>query len=399
MASPRERIEVHTHGFAVGGDAVGRDPDGRVVFVHGALPGERVVVEIRSAKKRFAHADAVEVIDASPDRIEPVCRFARAGCGGCGWAHVAHDAQRRAKVEMVTEAIERLGGISVPVEPGPSLAASGFRTTVRMHVDGSVGFLAHHSDTVVTVDACRVAHPLVDDLIGGGLAWGTADTVTIRVGERTGERMVLADPTAEGVEVPDDVLVVGADELRAGRRAWIHEEVAAVRFRISALSFFQARPDGAEALVEAVDQALAGAPPDGGLVDLYAGVGLFAATVGSDRPVVAVESARSSVADARENLATFGGRAKVVGVAVDRWRPSPADAVVADPPRAGLGRGGVAKVSATGANHLALVSCDAGSLGRDVGLLVAEGWRPEWSRLVDMFPDTPHVEVVTRFTR
>lgn len=393
--------DITIRSIAVGGDGLGPDADGRVVFVPGALAGERVRVRIRTTKKRHAHATLVEVLDASPDRVVPDCRFAREGCGGCGWAHMHLGAQRRAKVTMVAEAIDRLGGVTVPVDPGPSLDPRGFRTTVRMPVvAGRAGFHAHRSEEVVPVDECLVAHPLIDDLLAGGRSFPGVDELVIRVGARTGERMVLASPRADELVLPGDVLVVGADELASARRAWIHERVAGVDFRISARSFFQARPDGAEALVDAVRAALGGVRPEGPIVDLYAGVGLFAATVGDGGPVVAVESSRSAVADARANLAHRAGReVKVVGVPVERWRPSPASAVVADPPRAGLGRVGVSKVEATGATRLALVSCDAGSLGRDVGLLVADGWHPEWARLVDLFPDSPHVEVVTSFTR
>jgi 23S rRNA (uracil1939-C5)-methyltransferase len=170
--------------------------------------------------------------------------------------------------------------------------------------------------------------------------------------------------------------------------------VAGHRFRVSARSFFQARPDGAAALVDLVGRALAGAG-DGPLVDLYGGVGLFAATVGRGRRVTVVERAASAVADARVNVP--GGR--VLLLDVDQWRPSHAAAVVADPSRHGLGKRGVAAVDASGATHLALVSCDPASFGRDARLLGAAGFAHEGSTLVDLFPHTPHVEVVTRFVR
>ncbi|HSL59883.1 MAG TPA: hypothetical protein VK866_18700, partial [Acidimicrobiales bacterium] len=141
-------------------------------------------------------------------------------------------------------------------------------------------------------------------------------------------------------------------------------------------------------------RALEGAP-DGPLADLYAGIGLFAGTVGGGRQVIAVERDRDAMADAKVNVPD----ARIIRSAVERWRPSPAVAVVADPARSGLAAAGVEKVVATGASHVALVSCDAGSLGRDAALLVGQGYRLEWSTLVDLFPHTPHVEVVSRFVR
>lgn len=393
-----ELLEISTHAMAVGGDAVARDPGGRVVFVGGALDGERVRVRVRSEHKRYAHADLVEVLEPSAHRRVPVCPHVGRGCGGCGWAHIELSAQRRLKQEAIAESLQRLGRIESPmVQAGPDLAPTGFRTTVRAAVvDGRGGYRKAAADDRLAVDSCRVAHPLVEELLVGG-RFGAADEVVLRAGARTGERLVRVSPRAEGVVVPDDVVVIGDDALAAGERAWIHEEVDGARLRISAESFFQSRLDGAEALVEAVAEAVAPAGSTASMADLYCGVGLFAATVGRSRRTVAVERSRSSAADARVNLA--GQDAKVIRVGVERWRPSPVDVVVADPPRSGLGKVGVEKVNATGAQVLALVSCDAAALGRDAGLLVAEGWTLHWSRLIDLFPDTPHVEVVTLFTR
>ncbi len=131
------------------------------------------------------------------------------------------------------------------------------------------------------------------------------------------------------------------------------------------------------------------------MVDAYGGVGLFGATVGAGRPVTVVERSPSSAADARANLPS----AQVLRLDVERWRPSPAAVVVADPPRTGLGRAAVANLAGSGAGHLVLVSCDAASLGRDAGLLAAQGYRLSSTTVVDMFPGTPHVETVSFFVR
>jgi 23S rRNA (uracil1939-C5)-methyltransferase len=222
--------------------------------------------------------------------------------------------------------------------------------------------------------------------------------VTLRAGARTGERLVVADPSAEGVVVPAGVAVIGTDELRAGRRAWFHEAVAGRTWRVSADSFFQARPDGAEALVETVTAEVAAHASDAGtMVDLCGGVGLFAGTVGADRSVVLVERNRSAVADAAVNLADLDVR--IVRSSFEGWRPSRADVVVADPARRGLGKEGVAAAAATGARLVVLVSCDPASLGRDAGLFTKAGFEPTTSTVIDLFPQTSHVEVVTGFIR
>ena len=248
---------------------------------------------------------------------------------------------------------------------------------------------------------CLIAHPLVEEIVRGGRFPGAAE-VTIRAGARTGERMVLVAPgsAAAAAEVPPDVLVVPADEPdRAidGRAPWIHEVVARRRLRISAGSFFQARPDGAEALVRSVTRALADVDPlVDRIADLYGGVGLFSACLGA-RGALLVERSASAVADAEVNLAELG--ASVLRSKVERWHPEPVDAVVADPARAGLGRDGIRAVVATEARHVALVSCDPASLARDARGLVDAGYELRGVELVDLFPHTHHVEAVSSFAR
>ncbi len=392
-------IELTPTAVAAGGDAVARDADGRVVFVHGALPGERVVVQIHEERASYARGAIVAVLEPSPSRRAPPCPYAAGGCGGCGWQHVAPPTQRDQRRDLVVEALTRIGGLEDPaVDPGVALGTERYRTTVRCGVvAGRAGYRRRRSHDVLPVDDCLVAHPLVAELVAEG-RFGSATEVTLRAGARTGERMVVAHPTAAGVRAPDGTIVVGTDELRRGRRAWYHEQAAGRSWRISASSFFQARPDGAERLVAEVTSALERLAPDAvTLVDLCSGVGLFAGTVGADRRVTAVERHRPAVADGRHNLA--GIDVRHVRAGFESWRPAAADVVVADPTRAGLGRIGVDAVAATGAGLVVLVSCDAAALGRDTSLLGAAGYAFEGATLVDLFPHTAHVEVVSRFVR
>jgi 23S rRNA (uracil1939-C5)-methyltransferase len=426
MESPPSE-DVAITGVAAGGEGVGRLGDGRVVFVRGALPGEQVRVTVAEERKRFARGALVEVVQAAPERVAPPCPQVEAGCGGCDWQHVAPLAQPELKARIVTDALRRIGRVEPPEpELGPDLPVKGWRTTVRAVVDdaGRAGFRLHHAHEPLAVGegGCLVAHPLVDEILRDGVFPPPVREVTIRAGAATGERLVLCTPTVgdsrvPGAAVPDGrgepnaaagdgaaaagVIVVGADELAAGHRAWIHEVVAGRRWRISAESFFQARPDGAEALVDAVAAALGDAvAPGASVADLYSGVGLFAGVLGERTVgrVVAVESSRSAVADARINLADLDG-ARIVRSDVRRWHPSAADVVVADPSRHGLGAEVVPRIGATGATALALVSCDPGALGRDAGLLAAGDWELRSARLVDLFSHTSHVEVVTGWIR
>ncbi|MBX3315043.1 MAG: class I SAM-dependent RNA methyltransferase [Actinobacteria bacterium] len=392
-------VELTTTAMAVGGEAVAREPSGRVVFVAGGMPGERVLVELVEERKTFARGAVVEVLDPSPDRVEPSCPHRRAGCGGCDWQHIAPDAQRTFRLDVVRSELERALGRAPEVVLGPAVPPVGGRTTVRgtVGVDGRFAYRQRRSNVPIEVDSCLVAHPLVEEVVAAG-RFGDAREVTIRAGARTGERLVVVDGDADEVRVPDDVLVVTTAELAAGRRAWIHEEVAGRTWRVSAGSFFQAGAEAADALVEVVRGAVTThAPDDARLVDLCCGVGLFAGTLGSGRRVVGVERDRSAVADARHNLADLDVR--LVRVAMERWRPSRADIVVADPARAGLGAAGVRAVDGTRAGLCVLVSCDVGALRRDVGLLAGVGFEMTSATTLDLFAHTGRVEVVSVLQR
>ena len=405
-------LELTATALVAGGEAIARDDDGRVVFVQGALPGERVQVEVTERHKvdtprAWARARVVAVLEPSADRVEPACPFVAAGCGGCDLQHAAPAAQPTLKLALVADALRRLGGVDdPPVVLGPPLPAVGFRTTVRAAVvDGRAGFRRHHDHQVVVPDSCLVTDPRLEELLVHG-DYAEAREVVLRIGGATGERLAVVDPTADGVVLPDDVRVVGEAALRGGRRAWIHDEVAGRRWRISAHSFFQTRTDGADALVDAVARAAGDAVAGAHVVDAYAGVGLLAGSLldgtlpsgaGRAASAVVVERSASSIADARQNLE--GLDVRVVKADVDRWNPSPADLVVADPSRSGLGKKAVAALAATHAPVLVLVSCDPAALGRDAKLLAARGFRLERSELVDLFPQTHHTEVVSRFVR
>ena len=390
-------IDLAPTSMVAGGDALARDDDGRVVLVTGALPGERVRVALRDERRDFARGDVVEIIEASPHRRLPPCPFVAAGCGGCHWQHIEPAAQAGMKVEIVLDALRRIGGLTTP-PPAQVVAipGEGYRTTVRVGVvDGRAAYHRARSAHLVAIDRCLVAHPLLAELIADG-RFGGADEVVLRASAATGERLVVARPRADGVRVPTDVVVVGKGGARVGA---IHEAVGGRTWRVSAASFFQAGPDAAEAVAIAV-RGTAGDVRDGSrIVDLYAGVGLLGGLVAMDSGarLVSVEQGRSAAADARVNLADIG--AKVVAAEVGRWHASPADLVIADPARTGLGQPGVAALTATGAPTAVVVGCDPASFARDARLLAARGFRLETLTVIDAFPNTAHVEAVGRFSR
>ncbi len=388
--------------MATGGAGIANAPDGRVMLVAGGLPGDRVAVEITKERKRLIEGRVIEVLESGPYRVPATCTHFLSGCGGCDWQPCSPDGATELRRLIVVDSLRRLGKIdTVNVETdtvaGEGLPTVDYRTTVRAAVcDGAAGFRMAGSNDLVLIRSCETAHPLVEQILVEGRFPGASEIVA-RVGARTGERLVITDCPADKVTqtiVPDGVQVISREQLAAGEQAWIHEEVAGHRFRISADSFFQARPDGAEALINLVDLALAGT--EGPLIDAYGGVGLFGVTVGVNREVTLVESNQSSVADAQVNLHPD---ARVVRSRVERWTATEAQAVVADPARRGLAKDGVQKLLETKASVIALVSCDPASLARDARLLIDEGFSLDWVTTVDMFGQTSHIETVSRFSR
>lgn len=395
-----ERVELTVDAVAPGGHCVAR-VDGQVVFVRHALPGERVVAEVTELHRGFARADAVEILTASPDRVEPPCPYARPGrCGGCDLQHVAPQAQPRWKSAVVREQLTRLGGrteaevdaLGVRVEALPG-GLLGWRSRIRYAVDGAgrAGLLKHRSHEVVPIDRCLIAHPAIQELpvlASGGARWPDADAVEA-VAATGGEVSVTA--YAEGVPTP----VSGPQRVR---------EVAAGRdWTLPASGFWQVHPAAADTLVGAVLDLLDPRPGETAW-DLYGGAGLFAAALAGrvgDARVTLVESAAEGVAAARENLADLP-RVEVVAARVEaalarRRVTGPVDLVVLDPPRSGAGAVVVRHIAAAGPRAVAYVACDPAAFARDVHTFAGLGWRLAALRGFDLFPMTQHVELVGLF--
>jgi 23S rRNA (uracil1939-C5)-methyltransferase len=385
--------------IAAGGDGIANAADGKVVFVPGTMPGDTVEVALVNQKKRFANARLLEVIEPAPGRRAAPCPHIPDGCGGCDWQHVSPGTQKDLRVAIVSDALRRIGRldaelVSRVVHAGPPLIPVGYRTTVRAIVqNGRAGYRRASSHDAVVVNSCMVAHPLVEEILVAGRFPGATE-VTVRVGANTGERLVIVEPSARGANVPDGVAVIGTDDLEAGRQAYFHEEVAGHRFRISAQSFFQCRPDGAQVLTELAAEAIKDV--DGDLLDAYGGVGLFGSICSRGRPVTGVELNPFAVADARVNLPPGS---QVVESAFCDWEPQPFAAVIADPARSGLGETDAIVLTQTEAQTIVLVSCDPASLGRDAGLLTTMGYELERTDVVDLFGQTSHTECVSKFVR
>ncbi|MGV9535057.1 class I SAM-dependent RNA methyltransferase [Streptosporangium sandarakinum] len=410
-------IELTVGPVAHGGWCVARH-DGRVVFVRHALPGERVMAEVTEETTRFLRADAVEILQPSPDRVTPPCPFAGPGlCGGCDWQHASLDAQRLLKTEVVAEQLRRLAGIEWKgvVEEVPGAPDGlGWRTRVQFAVDrdGVPGLRRHRSHDVQPVDLCLIAHPEVENVGVEVMNWRNASAVEV-IASGTGDQAVVITPRPRRtVAVPDldRSVAVLVDEGRGRTRA-VHgrghvvERVGDRDFQVTGSGFWQIHPGAAAALRDAVMEFAVPRPGEWAL-DLYCGVGLFAAAlaeaVGEEGAVFGVESDAAAVRDAQRNLrdlpqARFArGR---VEDALDRFDIERADIVVVDPPRAGLGREVVEHVTDLDASRVVYVSCDPATLARDLAWFADHRYTLADLRAFDAFPMTHHVESVALLVR
>lgn len=375
-----------------------------MVFVPGALPDELVEVRFVSTKRDFARAEVIAVLEPSAARRQPPCAALARGCGGCDWQHADGVAQLEWKAEIVREALRRTARLpDAKVVVGGAVPSWGYRTSMRFSVDGAgrVSLRRAQSHDNIPIDRCHVAHDQLSVLLEQFVLPG-ADELSLRVSVATGEATAWWGPAGlTGAALPGAVLPAG---VAVGESASLVERVVGVPFRVSAPSFFQSGPTAAELLVETVRRVGGSLLADARhVVDAYGGVGLFAATVvGSDARVTVVEGSESACADARVNLADRD--ATVVVDAVESWAAAHtstinADVIIADPARQGLGADAATALAALGAPIVVLVSCDPVALARDAGLLWQAGYRHDGSTVLDLFPQTHHVETVSRFVR
>lgn len=351
-------------------DAEPVEAQSRVVFVRHALPGERVTIEITEGgdRDRFWRADAVAVLEASPDRVEAPCPFAGPGrCGGCDFQHVAVPAQRGLKADVVREQLVRLARL----DPADPLLAGLVVEAVPGDVDGlrwrtrqryvrapelgiDKGMRRYRSHDVIAVDDCRIARADAREPAPGTLV----------------ERVTAAGTTHD--------------------------------FQVAGDGFWQVHPGAPTALVEAVLTALEPRPGES-VLDLYAGVGLFAAfladrVTGSGR-VVAVEGDPKASAHSVVNVAGAEVTSGDVATVLEAGYPERFDLVVLDPPREGARRAVVEAVVARTPRAVAYVACDPAALARDVAIFAEHGYRLAGLRAFDLFPMTHHVECVALLTK
>ena len=386
---------------AAGGACVARAEDGRVVFVRHALPGERVRVVVTGETKHFLRADAVEVLTASPDRVEPPCPYAGPGlCGGCDWQHVARPVQLELKAQLVQEQLRRVAKLerAVEVEAVPGdVDGLRWRTRVQLAVDasGRAGLRRHRSHEIEHVDLCLIATKDVEEVGAERLPWPGAAGVEVAA---DGDQRVVT-VTGRHVRLPDVEAGVVVDGRPVRGPHGLRHTVLGRSYEVAAGGFWQVHPGAAQVLAQAVLDGLDPQPGESA-VDLYAGVGLFAALVGErvgeTGSVLAVEGDPRACADAARNTADLP-QVRIRTTAVEPGavrRLGRPDLVVLDPPRAGAGLDVTRELARLRPRAMAYVSCDPASFARDLRVLLDAGWELRSLRGFDLYPMTEHVELV-----
>lgn len=380
-----------------GGDGLSRF-DGEVVLMPFVLPGETVEAELLAARKQVQRARPVGVAAASAERIDPPCPvFGQ--CGGCQYQHAGYSAQLRFKREILAETLRRVGKIEfeterIEIESGPPYS---YRNRAQFHIEkGRIGYREMNSHRLVPIEGCPVSAPKLNEVIV---------TLNRMVRDRRWPGFVSSlEVFTDDVQVQWNVLET---ERNVGKHLfdWLAEEVPGSvggpldyfvnedSFRVSGSSFFQIN----RFLLPRLAQLAIGDLKGGTAWDLYAGVGLFSLPLarGFER-VTAVESGRSAAADLKWNAEGAGLQVEIANENVEEWlvkAEKAPDVVLADPPRAGLGKNAVARLLQLGPAHLVLVACDPATLARDLAGLSA-AYSIERLTMVDLFPQTFHLETI-----
>jgi 23S rRNA (uracil1939-C5)-methyltransferase len=440
---PGDELDLTVESFAHGGAGVAR-LDGYVVFVQGAVPGDRVRARVGKSKRGYAEARAVEILEPSPERIEP-----RAPHPGAPWQVLSYERQLAEKEQQVRDALTRLGGFEdPPVEPiVPAVEQWRYRNKLEYSFgagdDGELVLGFHHPgrwDLIDDVSDDILASARINELRESVKSWARAQELTpydrrentgflrnlvVREGRRTGQiqaRLVTSegefdrDTFVEAVKA-DSVLWTQsagvAENTRDGKtkqlagKAHIEEQLCGLRFRISPEAFFQTNTEMAEQLY-GVAIELAQLTGREKVFDLYCGSGTIAmAMSGYAGEVWGVEVVERAIADAIKNAKLngvdnakfFAGDIRTAARPLLEEAGTP-DLIVLDPPRAGLSQKIVRRIIEMDAPRIVYVSCNPTTLAPNARQLVDDGgYVLRTVRPVDMFPQTPHIESVALLER
>jgi 23S rRNA (uracil1939-C5)-methyltransferase len=406
---PPDTLTIKLEKLTYGGDALGRLPDGRALFVPFALPGETARVRVVDERRGHVRAELVEVLEASPERITPRCKHFGL-CGGCHYQHISYASQLAAKTEILHDQLTRIGKIENP-PVGPAVSspqAWNYRNHIQFHVtrDGRLGYVGVDGRNVLAISECHLPELALNDIWpalefepGLGL-----ERVSLRLGADAETMLMLESPEPPELELEANLSVV---HLLAGEAVVMAGDdhlmmtVNGRAFRVSAGAFFQVNSAIAGKMVAHLQERLP-ITPQTTLLDVYCGVGLFSAFfAGKVGHLVGIEVSPAACEDFSANLDEFENVELYQAPAEDvlpQLDVSP-EVVIVDPPRSGLEKRALDALQARGPRQIAYVSCDPSTLARDASRLIAGGYRLVEVTPFDLFPQTYHIESISIFIK
>jgi 23S rRNA (uracil1939-C5)-methyltransferase len=429
-------LQLTIEKLVYGGDGLARLPAdengrGKAAFLPFVLPEEQVEAELTEQKPGFARARVTEILKTSSKRIEPGCPYFQK-CGGCHYQHTGYEHQVQIKSSILKENLRRIAKLDLQAElvihPSPPWNyRNRTRLKISTHPEFAIGYYKHNSHELLPVDQCPISSPLINQAINslwqaGRLGHITSEAEEIELFANADDTQLLvelycaanvADTAAKKMSedlhhaLPQTVGVVAfrstppAGEpkpITTSGTADLQYRTDRGNYRVSAGAFFQVNRHLINELAEIVVQSSSGQTA----LDLYAGAGLFAVPLArSFAQVIAVESSQTSQSDLAYNSPA---NVRTVRATVEQYLKSvPAklspDLVVLDPPRSGLGESVVRSLTTLRSPHITYVSCDPATLARDVSGLLKAGYRIEQAHMVDLFPQTFHLETVLHLAR
>ena len=428
-------MELKVEKLIYGGDGLARLPAdergrGKAAFMPFVLEGERIEASIRQSKAGFARARADKIVEPSPYRITPGCPYFLR-CGGCHYQHSSYEHQLEIKASIYKENLRRIAKLDLASELKVHASPPwNYRnhTRLRVHTEPefAIGYFKFGSHELLAVEQCPISSPLINRAIAKFWELGRSGKIVSRIREveffvdgedsqllielyaemesseaqRRAEELLAQFTEAVGISIfPSSATENGNKAAEACAIAGVRDisyKTAAATYRVSAGAFFQSNRYLIDKLVEIVTGGRTGRTA----LDLYAGVGLFSVVLSREfERVIAVESSQQSAADLAYNAPVS---VKTVRCTVEEYLKNgggQADLIVVDPPRGGLGETVARSVAELKAPRLTYVSCDPATLARDLVVLAGAGYRIEEAHLVDLFPQTFHLESVLQLVR
>jgi len=396
--------------FTYGGEAMGRHPDGRAVFVPFGIPGETVRLHVIEEKRGYIRANIEEIITVSSLRIQPRCIHFQT-CGGCHYQHLAYHAQLEAKENILRDQLIRIGKLPDPPVhlTVPTSIPFNYRNHIQFHLDpmGKPGFLEARSERVVAIQECHLPEDLLNEIwpMLDFDASPEMDRIGLRLGVNEDIQLIMESHDLELPEFKIEELPISAVHLNennaivlAGNEAVVME-VNDRFFRVSAGSFFQVNTAMAEKLVRGLLDGISRytrLTKASTILDVYCGVGLFSAflapLVGR---IIGIESSPSAVEDFTVNLDEFD-QVEIYEAPAEEVLPelelTNPQVIVVDPPRSGIDRTAMDAILAMKPALLVYISCDPSTLGRDARRLTQAGYQLREITPYDLFPQTFHIE-------